>query len=329
MTVFLIRRLFTMVISFLLMSLVIFIIIQLAPGDFITHLMAQMSGGGMRDEYAREFAENFRRLHGLDQPKWIQYFIWIRNFLTGDMGHSLLHGRPVATLLGDRLALSFGISFGSLVFTWLIGIPIGIYGATHKNTIGDHAATFVGFLGLSIPNFFLALVLMIFAVFALNWPVGVLFSMEYEDAPWNFGKALDLARNLWIPIVVIGTAGTAATIRVMRGNLLDMLGQPFVTTARSKGLKERIVVRRHAVRIAFNPFVSGLGMSLPTLLSGETITSIVLNLPTAGPLLFEALLAEDIYLSASILQFYAIFLLLGNLMADIALTWLDPRIRLE
>lgn len=318
-----------MIISFLLMSLVIFFIIQIAPGDFISNLMAEMAAGGMRDEYAREFAENFRILHGLDKPKWVQYLIWIRNFLMGNMGHSLLYGRPVAALLGSRLALSFGISFASLLFTWLIGIPIGIYGATHKNSIGDHAATLVGFIGLSVPNFFLALILMIMAVFVFNLPVGRLFSSAYEDAPWSFLKVVDLAKNLWIAVIVIGTAGTAGTIRVMRGNLLDMLGQPFVTTARSKGLREGTVVRRHAVRIAINPFISSLGMSLPALLSGETITSIVLNLPTAGPLLFEALLAEDIYLAASILQFYSIFLLIGNLLADIALTLLDPRIRYD
>ncbi len=316
-----------MIVSFMLMSAIIFTIIQIAPGDFITNMLAQMDAEGQRTEGLAEFAEHFRRQHGLDQPKVIQYLIWIKNFVTGNMGESLLYNRPVSTLLGDRLALSFGLSLGSLVLIWLIGIPIGIYGAMRKNSVGDYAATFVGFIGLSIPNFFLALLLMILAVFVLDLPVGRLFSQQYEGAPWSIGKAWDLFKHLWIALVVIATAGTAETIRIMRGNLLDVLGQPFVTTARSKGLREGTAVRRHAVRIAFNPLISGLGMSLPALLSGETITSIVLNLPTAGPLLFEALFAEDIFLAASILQFYAIFLLIGNFLADISLSWLDPRIR--
>ena len=315
--------------SFVLISMVVFLTVQLPPGDYATTLVALGATGEVNTRAAEEMAANIKIRFGLDKPVWQQYVIWVTNFMRGDMGDSLATRLPVRDMLGNRLTLSFGLSLVTLLFTWAIGIPIGIYTATHKNTLGDHVATLLGFVGLSIPNFFLALILMVVALFALDLPVGRLFSAAYEDAPWSLGKLWDLIRNLWIPIVVMGTAGTAATIRIMRGNLLDVLEQPHVTTARAKGLAEPMVVSRHSVRIAFNPFVSALGLSLPAMLSGETITSIVLNLPTAGPLLFGALLAEGIYLAASILLFFGIFLLLGNLLADIALAWLDPRIRFD
>ena len=330
MRAFLIRRLLSMVVSFFIISLVVFIVVQLPPGDFASNLETKLLiSRDITEEAAREIAEKYRVLFNLDEPMWRQYVAWLMNFLRGEMGMSLQYLRPVSQLLGERLALSFGISFASLLFTWAIGLPIGIYSATHKNSLGDHAATFVGFVGLSVPNFFLALVLMVVGLYVFNLPVGRIFSSAYEGAPWSLGKAFDLIKNLWIAVVVIGTAGTAGTIRVMRGNLLDVLGQPFVTTARSKGLSEPVVIRRHSVRIAFNPFITSLGLNLPELLSGEVITSIVLNLPTAGPLLFEALLQEDIYMAASILQFFGVVLLIGNLLADIGLAWLDPRIRYD
>ena len=330
MKTFIIRRLITMIISFFLISLVVFIIIQLPPGDYATNLIARVQMSSRTTAKALEdMARNIRIRFGLDKPLWQQYIFWVGNFLRGDMGISLEYFRPVSELIGERLALSFGISFATLLFTWAIGLPVGIYSATHQNTLGDRVFTFGGFIGLSIPNFFLALVLMVIALYVFNIPVGRLFSEAYQGAPWSLGKVFDMVKNLWIAVIVIGTAGTAGVIRIMRGNLLDILGQPYVTTARSKGLKEPVVVRRHAVRIAINPLVSSLGMSLPALLSGETITSIVLNLPTAGPLLYLSLLHEDIYMSASILQFYSVFLLLGNLLADIGLAWLDPRIRYD
>lgn len=332
MTTFIIRRVLTMIVSFFLISIVVFVTIQLPPGDYASNLIALAAGTDARvinAQAAQELANNIRARFGLDRPQWQQYLFWIGNFMRGDFGLSLETFLPVRELLEDRLLISFGLSLVTLLFTWAIGIPIGIYTATHKNSLGDHAATFAGFIGLSIPNFFLALVLMVFALYALDLPVGRLLSIEYEDAPWSLGKLWDLVRNLWIPVIVIGTAGTASTIRIMRGNLLEVLQQPHVTTARSKGMAEPVVIRRHSVRIAFNPFISALGLSLPAMLSGETITSIVLNLPTAGPLLFRALLQEDVYLAGSILQFFGIFLLLGNLLADIALAWLDPRIRYD
>ena len=321
-----------MIVSFFLISIVVFITIQLPPGDYASNLIAIAAGTDARvinAQAAEELAQNIRIRFGLDKPQWQQYLFWIANFLRGDFGLSLQNFLPVKQLLGNRLLLSFSLSVVTLIFTWAIGIPIGIYGATHKNSLGDHAATFAGFIGLSIPNFFLALILMVVALFSFDLPVGRLFSAAYEDAPMSLGKLWDLIKNLWIPVVVIGTAGTASTIRIMRGNLLEVLEQPHVTTARSKGMAEPVVIGRHSVRMALNPFISSLGLSLPAMLSGETITSIVLNLPTAGPLLFNALLLEDVYLAGSILQFFGIFLLIGNLLADIGLAWLDPRIRYE
>ena len=321
-----------MIVSFFLISIVVFITIQLPPGDYASNLIAIAAGTDARvinAQAAEELAQNIRIRFGLDKPQWQQYLFWIANFLRGDFGLSLQNFLPVKQLLGNRLLLSFSLSLVTLIFTWAIGIPIGIYSATHKNSLGDHAATFAGFIGLSVPNFFLALILMVVALFSFDLPVGRLFSAAYEDAPMSLGKLWDLIKNLWIPVVVIGTAGTASTIRIMRGNLLEVLEQPHVTTARSKGMAEPVVIGRHSVRMALNPFISSLGLSLPAMLSGETITSIVLNLPTAGPLLFNALLLEDVYLAGSILQFFGIFLLIGNLLADIGLAWLDPRIRYE
>ena len=247
MTTFIIRRVLTMVVSFFLISIVVFITIQLPPGDYASNLIALAAGTDARvinAQAAEELAQNIRARFGLDRPQWQQYLFWIGNFMRGDFGLSLETFLPVREMLEDRLLISFALSLVTLLFTWAIGIPIGIYTATHKNTLGDHAATLAGFIGLSIPNFFLALVLMVFALFALDLPVGRLLSAEYEDAPWSLAKLWDLAKNLWIPIIVIGTAGTASTIRIMRGNLLEVLEQPHVTTARSKGMAEPVVIRR-------------------------------------------------------------------------------------
>ena len=227
MTAFIIRRVLTMIVSFFLISIVVFITIQLPPGDYASNLIALAAGTDARvinAQAAEELAQNIRARFGLDRPQWQQYLLWIGNFMRGDFGLSLETFLPVREMLEDRLLISFGLSLITLLFTWAIGIPIGIYTATHKNTLGDHAATLAGFIGLSIPNFFLALVLMVFALFALDLPVGRLLSAEYEDAPWSLAKLWDLAKNLWIPIIVIGTAGTASTIRIMRGNLLEVPG---------------------------------------------------------------------------------------------------------
>jgi peptide/nickel transport system permease protein len=235
----------------------------------------------------------------------------------------------VSELIWQRLGFTAAISFSTLVFTWIVAIPIGIYSAIHQYSFGDHLFSFIGFLGLSIPNFMLALVLMVLASRIFGWSVGGLFSEQYLDAPWSFGKFVDLLKHLWVPIIVIGTSGTAGLIRMMRGNLLDVLNMEYVKAARARGLAESTVVFKHAVRNAIHPLIMLLGMSLPGIISGATVVSIVLSLPTTGPLYFNALRQQDMFLAITFLMFLSLMLVIGNFLADILLAWIDPRIRYE
>ncbi len=316
-----------------IISFLVFGIIQMPPSNWVerkVQLLLDDPGGTAYDsDQYREMVDELIKRYNLDRPYLVQYGGWVLNFLRGDMGESFEFEQEVGEILWKRVPYSILLALLSLVFVYAVAIPIGIYSALNKNKLSDHIATFVGFIGLSIPNFFLALVLMVFSLLVLGLPVGGLFSAEYIHAPWSLAKFVDLLKHVWIAIVVIGTAGTAGLIRVVRGNLLDVLGEPYVTAVRAKGLPERAVIVKHAVRIAINPVISGLGMWLPTLISGETIVSIVMNIPTAGPLLLTGLMSQDIYLSGSILMVLAIFLLIGNLIADIALAWFDPRIRYD
>ncbi|MCX7796487.1 MAG: ABC transporter permease, partial [bacterium] len=257
------------------------------------------------------------------------YIIWITHFIRGDFGWSFYYEKPVKELVGERLALTLVLSVVTLIFTWALAIPIGVYSATHQYSWGDNLFTFLGFIGLSIPGFLLGLLLMFISVFYFNQSVGGLFSPQYVNAPWTLGKVIDLFRHLWIPVIIIGLSGTAGLIRIMRGNLLDILGQQYVLTARAKGLMESIVIWKHAVRVAINPLISSLGMSLPGIISGESLVSIVLNLPTTGPLFLEALMRQDMFLAGSFLMFLTMALVVGNFLADLGLAWADPRIRYE
>ena len=245
------------------------------------------------------------------------------------MGYSLAWHQPVRDLIGARLLMSFLISFAALMFTWVVAFPIGIYSAVKQYSLGDYFFTFTGFLGLAIPNFLLALILMYLAYKYLDTGVGGLYSKEYQGAPWSFGKVIDLLKHLAIPIVIIGTAGTAGTIRVMRANLLDELQKPYVITARAKGLQYWKLILRYPVRLALNPFISTVGWVLPSLIAGETIVSVVLSLPTAGPLFLQALLEEDMYLAGSFVLLAASLTVIGTLLSDILLAVIDPRIRYE
>jgi len=304
-----------------------FVVIQLPPGDFLTVRIQELRNRG--DLSAEIYAEQLRARYGLDKPIWMQYIIWITNFVKGDFGWSFYYEKPVSELIGERLALTITISVITLIFTWALAIPIGVYSATHQYSWGDNIFTFLGFIGLSVPSFLLGLLLMFISVFYFNQSVGGLFSPEYINAPWNFAKIIDLFRHLWIPVIIIGLSGTAGLIRIMRGNLLDILGQQYILTARAKGLKESIVIWKHAVRVAINPLISSLGMSLPGIISGESLVSIVLNLPTTGPLFLEALTRQDMFLAGSFLMFLTTALVAGNFIADLALAWADPRIRYE
>jgi len=268
--------------------------------------------------------------YGLDQPIYIQYWRWITGILLrGDFGWSFDWGQPVSRLIWDRLGITLIVSTLSLILIWAIALPIGIFSAVKRYSLGDHIFTFLGFVGLAIPTFILALLLMYvsFAYFGQN--VGGLFSPDYETAPWSLAKFWDLCRHLWIPIVVIAVSSTAALIRVMRANLSDELGKPYVVTARAKGLSEFTLIMRYPVRIALNPFISTIGWVLPSLISGVTITAIVLNLPMAGPLLLRSLVSQDMYLAGAFILLLSALTLIGTLISDILLALLDPRIRFQ
>ncbi|GAA5168079.1 ABC transporter permease [Viridibacterium curvum] len=322
------RRLLSAIPFMFLVSLTVFILIQLPPGDFVDSLVAQKAASGEVMELAEQI--DMRQRYGLDQPIIVQYFHWITNILTKwDFGYSFEWNSPVSELIGERMNLTLILSIGTLILTWAMALPIGIYSAVRRYSIGDYVFTMVGFIGLAVPPFLIALILMYLSVKYWSLDVTGLFSAEYQNAPWSWARAKDLLDHLWIPMIILGTSSTASLIRIMRANLIDQLYMPYVVTARSKGLTEVRLLVKYPVRIALNPFVSTIGMILPHLVSGAVITSIVLNLPTAGPLLYTALLSQDIYLSGAFLLLLCMMTVVGTLISDILLVILDPRIRLE
>jgi peptide/nickel transport system permease protein len=323
---YVIKRLIYMLPTLFGMSLIAFTIIQLPPGDYITSLLATMADSGQNVDPAQ--LEAMRRAYGFNDPIWLQYWKWISGILfRGDFGYSFEWNRPVADLIWERMGSTLAISIASLLFVWAVSLPIGIYSAMRRHSVGDYGFTLLGFIGLAVPNFIMALVLMYLSYRYMGQSVGGLFSPEYVEAPWSWGKFLDLLAHLWIPIIVIGTNGTAALIRILRANLTDELSKPYVITAKAKGLPEYKAVVKYPVRIALNPFVSAIGWVLPELISGVTITAIVLNLPTAGPLLLRALISQDMYLAGSFILLMGVLTLVGMLISDILLALLDPRIR--
>jgi len=321
------RRLLMMIGTLLVISIISFAIIQLPPGDFLTAYIERLEESGQtRDE---ALVEALKKRYGLDQPIYMQYLKWMWGMFHGDFGQSFLYNRPVAELIWERLALTVSVSFAAMIFQWVAAFPIGIYSAVKQYSLGDYLFTFLGFIGLAVPNFMLALILMWLAFSQFGVNVGGLFSSDFVDAPWSWAKVVDLLKHLWLPMVVLGTAGTAGLIRIMRANLLDELHKPYVTTARAKGLSERRLLLKYPVRVALNPFVSTVGWSLPALVSGSTIVSIVLSLPTTGPLLYRALLMQDMYLAGTFIMMLSVLTVIGTLVSDILLAWLDPRIRYE
>jgi len=324
---YIIRRVAYSLVLLALVSFAGFLIIELPPGDFLTQHLAELQARG--DRSAEQRIAELKARYGLDKPLLTRYWIWITHFVQGDFGRSFRYDRPVNELIGQRIALTAALALASMILTWLIAIPIGIYSATHQYSLGDQIFTTISFIGLGLPGFLVALIILFFAVFFFDQEIGGLFSREYVDAPWSLGKFLDLLKHLWIPALIASITGTASLMRIMRGNLLDTLGQPFVQAARARGLKERTVIIKHAVRIAINPLITILGTSLPALISGAALVEIVLNLPTTGPLYVEALQRQDMYLAGTFLVFLTFMLLLGNLIADILLAWVDPRIRYE
>jgi peptide/nickel transport system permease protein len=324
---FVLQRLVVMVVMMFLISIAAFIIIQLPPGDFLTTLVASLQRG---NEISQEQIDFLTREYGLDQPLYVQYWSWISGILfDGNFGYSFQWKRPVAELIWDQLGFTFLLSISTLLFAWAVSFPIGVFSAVRQYSIGDYIVSFIGFIGLAIPNFLLALVLMYIGFKYFGQSVGGLFSPQFRGAEFSWAKLWDLISHLWIPMIVIGTARTAELIRIMRANLLDELNKPYVTTARAKGLSELRLIFKYPIRIALNPFVSTVGWVLPNLISGAVIVSVVLNLPTAGPLLLNSLQNQDMYLAGGFILLLSILTLAGTIVSDILLAMLDPRIRLE
>lgn len=324
---FLIRRLLLLIPTVILISIISFVIIQLPPGDFLTSYIITLESQGQLVDQA--LIDSLKQQYGLDQPMYVQYFKWVGGMLHGDFGQSLTWGLPVKDLIWERIGLTFAISFASLLFIWAVAFPVGIYSAVKQYSIGDYVFTFLSFVGLGIPSFLLALLIMWLAFSKFGLSVGGLFSIEYLDAPWSWAKIVDLLNHLWVPMVVLGLGGTAGLIRIMRANLLDELRKPYVTTSRAKGMSESKLIIKHPVRVALNPFVSTVGWTLPGLVSGSVIVSVVLNLPTTGPILLRALLSQDMYLAGTLVLLLSVLTVIGTLISDILLAWLDPRIRLQ
>ncbi len=325
---YILQRVLLMIPTLFGISLLSFGIIQLPPGDYLTFYVAELSAQG--EEVSEAMLAQLERQYGLGRPWYVQYFLWVSNIITkGDFGRSFTWNKPVNDLIWDRVGYTMMITLLTVVFVWIVALLIGKYAATHQYSPGDYIATFVGFIGLAVPNFLLALLLLYYSLkfFGLS-PAG-LFSPEYQDAPWSVGKWIDFLSHLWIPIVILGTAGTAGSIRIMRANLLDELHKPYVITARAKGMPERTLIWRYPVRVALNPFISTVGWTLPELVSGSVIVSVVLNLPTTGPLLLGALLQQDMFLAGSFILLVSVLTVIGTLISDILLAWLDPRIRLS
>lgn len=320
------NRLLAMVLTLWAVSFVAFAIIQLPPGDYLTTYVATLSANGDRVDPAT--IEALRRQYGFGEPYLVQYWKWISGILTrGDFGQSFEWKAPVTTLIWGRLGNSILVEGLAVLAMWFIALPIGIYVAVRKYSLGDYLATVAGFIGLAIPNFLLALLLMYLSFVWFGTTIGGLFSPEFESARWSIPRVMDFLSRAWAPVLVLATAGTAELIRILRANLLDELKKPYVTTARAKGLPEWKVILKYPVRVALNPLVSTIGWLLPALVSSSVIVSVVLNLPTAGPLLLRSLTSQDMYLAGAIIMLLGVLTVIGTLISDLLLAWIDPRIR--
>ena len=316
-----------MIPTLLVISLICFVIIQLPPGDYLESYIAELeSQGETVDDTKIQF---LRQEYGLDKSMSEQYLYWLFGMVQGDFGYSFEYDLPVSDVVGDRLILTIVVSVVTIIFTWIIAFPIGIYSATHQYSWGDYGLTFLGFIGLATPNFLLALVMLYFANVYFGTSIGGLMDPEYIDAPWTWGKAMSVLEHLWIPVIVIGTSGTAGMIRRLRANLLDELQKPYVTTGRAKGLPPGKLLRKYPLRMALNFFIADIGAILPSVISGAEVVGVVLSLPTTGPMMLSALQSQDMYLAGSFLMFLSTLTVVGVLVSDIALSMLDPRIRLQ
>jgi peptide/nickel transport system permease protein len=324
---YLLRRLVTMAITLLIISMLVFIVIKLPPGDYLTTYIEELKAQGETVDPKK--IEYLRARYGLDKPGWEQYLVWVWGLVRGDLGWSFEYDQPVSKVVGDRIFLTIVLKFATVFFIYLVAFPIGVYSATHQYSWGDHGLTLLGFLGLATPNFLLALIMLYFANVAFGTTIGGLMEPIYIDQPWSWGKFVSLLEHLWVPVIVIGTTGTAGMIRRLRANLLDELHKQYVVTARAKGLTEGRLLVKYPLRMALNPFIADIGSLLPQVVSGAVIVSVVMSLPTTGPMLLSALQSQDMYLAGSFLMFLAGLTVVGMFLSDIALAMLDPRIRLE
>ncbi|MCD4825850.1 MAG: ABC transporter permease [Phycisphaerae bacterium] len=327
MLTYIVHRLLIMIPTLLLISIVSFGIIQLPPGDYLTSWAAQMEDSGQSVDEAQ--LASLRKRYGLDQPIYVQYWKWISGVVVGDFGQSFALNKPVSSLIWDRLGLTMGIAVLTIIVTWLIAVPIGIYSAVRQYAFFDYFFTFISFTGMATPGFLLALVVMYFAYSQFGISVGGLFSDEFIGKPWSWGKFVDFLQHVWIPVVVLAVTSTGGMVRSLRANLLDQLDMPYVVTARAKGLSALRLLLKYPVRIALNPIISGIGGMLPYLISGSVIVAMVLSLPTTGPLMLNALMDQDMYLAGSFIMMLSFLTLIGTLLSDILLAWADPRIRFE
>ena len=324
---YILRRLLFMIPTLIVISMISFAIIQLPPGDYLTSWVAQMQDTG--EEVDQATVESLRKQYGLDKPMYAQYWMWISGVVQGDFGNSLAQRKPVSKLIWDRLGLTVSIALMTMVLTWIIAIPIGIYSATHQYTVFDYVFTLFGFIGMATPGFLLALLVMYFAYNTWGIVPGGLLSDEFIGQPLTWAKFVDFLQHVWIPVVVLAVASTAGLIRTVRANLLDQLEMPYVVTARAKGLSTWRLLLKYPVRIAINPVVSTIGWMLPRLVSGSVIVAMVLSLPTTGPLMLNALMDQDMYLAGSFVMMLSALTVIGTLISDILLAWVDPRIRFE
>ena len=327
MLTYLARRLFVMIPTLFMISVLVFVIIQLPPGDFLTTYLIELQAQGEAVDPAK--IEFLKRQYGLDQPIYIQYAEWAWGLLQGDLGFSFEYNLPVSDVVGDRLWLSLVLNFSTIIFIYIVSFPIGIYSATRQYSWGDYGFTLLGFLGLAMPNFLFALILLYYANVVFGTSIGGLMDPEYINQGWSFAKMMSVVEHLWAPVVVIGTSGTAAMIRRLRANLLDELGKQYVVTAHAKGLSPTKVLFKYPLRMALNPFIADIGNILPQVVSGSVLVSVVMSLPTTGPMLLTALQSQDMYLAGSFLMFLALLTVVGMFVSDVLLAWLDPRIRLQ
>ena len=330
MIAFIIRRFFLGVFALWVISIIAFFVVTLPPGDFVDDYIANLVGeAGQGTPAAAALEEQLRAEYGLDRPLIYQYVRWMTKVVRGDLSISVEFNRPVREIIWDKLPLTMVVAGATILFTWTMAIPLGIYAAVRHRTVEDYSLTFIGFIGLAIPDFLLALAFLWIGWFYFDLSIGGLFTREYVVAPWTGGKVVDMLAHLWIPVIVLGTAGTASLLRIMRANLLDELRKPYVVTARAKGLKEWRVIIKYPVRVALNPIVSVVGYLLPALISGSVIVSVILALPLIGPLLLRALLAEDLFMASGIILVLGALTIIGTFLSDILLVFVDPRIRME